>query len=201
MTIKPTPKFDDNGKGWQILLLVQITIIFLSLSVFSMGLRSLSAAVDASARQNIAEQPMPPQQPVQHEKSDIGQAATVDYQQIDSMIRNRVAELPKPIDGVRGQDGVSAAGSDGSDGKGGQDGTSGKSAYQTWLDQGNVGTEQDFLLALKGAPGQDAIGAPGREIELQSNPLNGNLEWRYIGDDSWQLLLNKCKITDTCPAP
>jgi hypothetical protein len=30
---------------------------------------------------------------------------------------------------------------------------SGKSAYQTWLDQGNTGTEATFLLSLKGAKG------------------------------------------------
>lgn len=38
----------------------------------------------------------------------------------------------------------------------GDDGPDGKSAYQIWLDDGNVGTEQDFLDSLKGTPG--AIG-------------------------------------------
>ena len=35
----------------------------------------------------------------------------------------------------------------------------GKSAYQTWIDQGNKGTEQDFLASLKGEKGDD--GATG----------------------------------------
>lgn len=35
----------------------------------------------------------------------------------------------------------------------------GKSAYQTWIDQGNKGTEQDFLNSLKGAKGE--TGATG----------------------------------------
>lgn len=51
-----------------------------------------------------------------------------------------LATIPPPTDG---QDGV--------------DGTDGKSAYQIWLDNGNVGTEQVFLDSLVGADGQDGI--------------------------------------------
>jgi len=44
-------------------------------------------------------------------------------------------------------------------------GQAGKSAYQIWLDQGNVGSEADFLLSLKGADGlpgeQGVTGEPG----------------------------------------
>ena len=41
--------------------------------------------------------------------------------------------------------------------------TPGKSAYQLWLDEGNKGTEQDFLTSLKGAKGdQGATGATGQ---------------------------------------
>jgi hypothetical protein len=35
------------------------------------------------------------------------------------------------------------------------DGDDGDSAYQIWLNLGNTGTEQDFIDALKGDPGQD----------------------------------------------
>lgn len=37
----------------------------------------------------------------------------------------------------------------------GSDGTNGKSAYQIWLDNGNTGTEEDYLKSLKGADGKD----------------------------------------------
>ena len=41
--------------------------------------------------------------------------------------------------------------------------TPGKSAYQLWLDEGNKGTEQDFLASLKGAKGdQGATGETGK---------------------------------------
>lgn len=41
--------------------------------------------------------------------------------------------------------------------------TPGKSAYQLWLDEGNKGTEQDFLASLKGAKGdQGATGETGQ---------------------------------------
>lgn len=39
------------------------------------------------------------------------------------------------------------------DGIGSLQGKDGKSAYQTWLDNGNKGTEQDFLNSLKGTKG------------------------------------------------
>lgn len=35
----------------------------------------------------------------------------------------------------------------------GEPGAPGKSAYQEWLDLGNVGTEEDFIESLKGADG------------------------------------------------
>ena len=44
-------------------------------------------------------------------------------------------------------------GQDGTNGIDGQDGADGKSAYQIWLDEGNVGTEQDFLDSLRGEDG------------------------------------------------
>ena len=37
----------------------------------------------------------------------------------------------------------------------GKDGDDGKSSYQIWLEQGNVGSEQDYLDSLKGADGSD----------------------------------------------
>jgi uncharacterized protein YjbI with pentapeptide repeats len=43
----------------------------------------------------------------------------------------------------------------GSNGANGANGVDGKSAYETWLDLGNTGTEQDFIDSLRGAPGQD----------------------------------------------
>lgn len=39
------------------------------------------------------------------------------------------------------------------------EGTPGKSAYEIWLEQGNTGTEQEFLDSLKGTPGTP--GTPG----------------------------------------
>lgn len=39
-------------------------------------------------------------------------------------------------------------------------GVDGKSAYQIWLDAGNVGTEQDFLIAITGTDGTDGQTGP-----------------------------------------
>ena len=59
----------------------------------------------------------------------------------------------------------------------GGEGAAGASAYQIWLDNGNTGTEQDFLNSLVGAAGaqgatgpagaQGAAGADGTSINIQ----------------------------------
>lgn len=46
-------------------------------------------------------------------------------------------------------------GDNGQDGENGTDGQDGKSAYQIWLDNGNSGTETDFLTWLKGQDGKN----------------------------------------------
>ena len=83
-------------------------------------------------------------------------------------------------DGQNGQDGRN--GVDGKDGKDGSNGLDGKSAYQIWLDEGNVGTEQDFLESLKGADGIDGQngrdGTNGTIIE-NMQIVNGDLVVTY----------------------
>ena len=59
---------------------------------------------------------------------------------------------PQGLDGTNGVDGK-----DGTNGTDGADGLDGKSAYQIWLDQGTVGTEQDFLDSLKGEQGPAGV--------------------------------------------
>lgn len=55
-------------------------------------------------------------------------------------------------------------------------GSDGKSAYQSWLDQGNVGTEAQFLASLKGADGKDgkdgAQGNTGSSVDYPYELVN-----------------------------
>lgn len=46
-------------------------------------------------------------------------------------------------------------GKQGEQGRNGNKGEGGDSAYQIWLKEGNVGTEDDFLAAIQGPPGDD----------------------------------------------
>ena len=59
-------------------------------------------------------------------------------------------------DGAPGKDGID--GKDGQNGADGRDGADGKSAYQIWLDNGNTGSESDFLewLRASGVKGKSA---------------------------------------------
>lgn len=45
----------------------------------------------------------------------------------------------------------------------GDKGNDGKSAYQIWLEEGNIGSEQDFLNSLKGEKGDD-----GEDVSLET---------------------------------
>lgn len=68
---------------------------------------------------------------------------------------------------------VTIAATQGLPGQKGEDGVigvDGKSAYEIWLDEGNVGTEQDFLDSLVGADGaQGPPGANGVAIDFIQN--------------------------------
>lgn len=143
------------SRSWRTILLVQLAFLFVSSTVFTLGLHSLSTVSSLANQQTVQNSAYPVK----------GDPGVVDYQQVDALVQQRVSELPKPKDGAPGHDGVN-----GQDGKPGND----------------------------GANGQDGVGVGGREVEMQANPLSGNLEWRYIGDDSWQLLIKKCQITDSC---
>ena len=55
------------------------------------------------------------------------------------------------------QDWVDVGDIQGPAGSPGKDGTNGKSAYQIWLDNGNVGTEEEYLESLKGSDGYTPV--------------------------------------------
>ena len=65
----------------------------------------------------------------------------------------------------------------GQQGESGENGKDGISAYQVWLNEGNTGTEQDFLDSLKGTPGKDGVdgenGVDGRDGEPGKNGADG----------------------------
>lgn len=101
-----------------------------------------------------------------------------------SDIRDKVtAEITvKNVKGQKGEKGD--AGLNGKDGTNGVDGKNG---------QTQVINKEITLDGKPGEPGQD-----GREIEFRYNELKQRAEWRYIGDDYWQLFFKACTITNTC---
>lgn len=101
-----------------------------------------------------------------------------EYETWDSTLAAKILEIDNKIDEVteleedledkvesgyfKGDKGDKGdTGEAGRDGINGLNGTDGKSAYQIWLDEGNVGTEEDFLESLKGENGTD--GADGKD--------------------------------------
>jgi hypothetical protein len=73
---------------------------------------------------------------------------------ISTVISTQLAVGPQGLKGDKGDAGSQGLqGLPGIYGVNGTDGLDGKSAYEIWLDQGNSGTEQDFLDSLKGERG------------------------------------------------
>lgn len=78
-----------------------------------------------------------------------------------------------------------ATGPAGPTGATGATGPAGDSAYQVWLDEGNTGTEADFLYSLigpTGPAGSDGVGVPpggttGQVLAKKSN-TDGDVEWK-----------------------
>ncbi len=67
---------------------------------------------------------------------------------IDPVIDNIVVNTTPTVQPVEIIINDGAPGENGTDGINGTNGTNGKSAYQTWLDAGNTGTETDFIISL-----------------------------------------------------
>lgn len=92
---------------------------------------------------------------------------------------------PKGADGLSGRDGVN-----GTNGADGNDGLNGKSAYQTAVDNGFVGTESQWLLSLVGTNGVNGVdgqngvdgvdGSAGKsayEIAIASGFVGTEAQW------------------------
>jgi hypothetical protein len=57
-------------------------------------------------------------------------------------------------------------------------GPPGLSAYEIWLAEGNVGTEQDYLASLKGDPG--APGIPGASVGGSYHHVQGSVSDTWV---------------------
>ena len=68
----------------------------------------------------------------------------------------------------------------------GTDGTNGLSAYETWLNLGNSGTEQDFIDSLTGPQGEQGVNGSDGNISL-GNSLGDMLYW---DGSEWVLVEN-----------
>lgn len=99
--------------------------------------------------------------------------------------------LATDIRGDKGQDG--APGIQGEKGDKGDPGNDGESAYQIWLDEGNTGSEQDFIDSLKGERGEQGIqGVPGADgADGEQGPKGDKGDKGDPGTTDYDELINK----------
>lgn len=79
-------------------------------------------------------------------------------------------------------------GQDGRNGKDGKDGLNGKDGTTTTIEKQTTEYVQQ--------PSKD--GKDGREIILNTDPTTGDIMWKYSGDTLWNLLIEKCSLTNSC---
>lgn len=79
-------------------------------------------------------------------------------------------------------------------GKDGRDGLDGESAYQIWLDAGNVGSKADYLASMKGEPGDKGpMGPAGKDGAMSSadvdKMVSDSLQYQTVPDGTDLLTL------------
>ncbi len=125
-----------------------------------------------------------------------GDKGEVDSQQLAQIVEKEISkqltETPQPNNGKDGKNGE-----DGSDGANGQNG---KDAVVDYTEVKKIVSDEMSRLPV----------SQPREIEFQVNPKNENVEMRYVGDDSWQILLKsdllwqiflkRCSEIGMCPS-
>lgn len=79
----------------------------------------------------------------------------------------------------------------GVDGKDGQNGTNGKDGATTVTHEYTEPPQ-----AKDGVNGKDGTNA--RQVVLGTDPDSGDIVWKYAGDTLWNLLLEKCSLTNSC---
>lgn len=115
-----------------------------------------------------------------------------------------IVSIPGPVGspgqpGLRGFQGIQGVqGLQGPQGETGPQGPRGDTGM-TGL-QGPQGIQgKQGIQGEKGDTGpQGEPGVSGREIEVRHNDEQDRTEWRYVGDEDWQVLVEDCEITDTC---
>ena len=96
------------------------------------------------------------------------------------------------LPGAKGDTVVGAQGIQGTQGLYGEQGAQGTQGIQGI--QGDPGAPGE--QGTQGEPGEP--GQSGREIELRTNPNSLNIEWRYVGDSNWHILISLCQIQGGC---
>ncbi len=117
-------------------------------------------------------------------------------------LRKEIAEsggAGVPVVGPQGEPGPKGDKGDpgpaGKDGLNGHDGKDGKSAYQTWLDLGNTGSEQDFINSLKPSESNANVGV--RHAPTAWTLDRTTVPWTIWFDNGSGLQLPEYSTTET----
>ena len=114
----------------------------------------------------------------------------------ESSVKTQIENEPNLISLLKGQKGDT-----GKKGDVGATGTSGQGTSGQNGSQGVRGLDgQQGVAGEKGEQGSmGEPGVPGKEVEFRYNVSKNRIEWRYVGDDTWQILVKNCQLTNTCP--
>lgn len=129
--------------------------------------------------------------------------APLNYTKVAQIIHQQLENIPVK-NGVDGQSIVGPQGLSGTNGLNGVDGINGQNvtsdqiatAVSAYL---QVNPPASGAQGEKGDTGlQGPAGTDASTVELQYNTVKAQIEWRYNGDTSWQVLVQTCALTNSC---
>lgn len=156
-----------------VMMLFSIGLSAFTFWILSHNQESLNAKLEQSLKDQLAQYDYPVQEPI-----------SID----DAKIYLAIAKFCETHDQCRGADGINGVnGLPGPLGPIGPNGLQGMMGLQG--EQGPQGIQGETgPQGIQGPQGEP--GADGREIERRCNPAGPRMEWRYVGDDSWQVEYN-----------
>lgn len=154
---------DEIKRLIRIILVIYAVGVVVAIAIVAYGTYQFSLLRDAVNNNSIAREQFEHQikelgaikvTPIKGDKGDTGEPGK-DSVSTHTIIENKtIKEVP-----VNGKDG--------------KDGAKGESAYETAVRHGYAGTEEDWLLSLKGEP--------ARQVELCLIRGSAIIGWRYVG--------------------
>lgn len=110
-------------------------------------------------------------------------------EQVAEQVRQQLLAQPLPQPGQQGIQGI-----DGKDGRDGKD-----SISTSTIVEKQTSVKEVIAKPEKGEKGDPGVnGKDARQVILSTDPISGDIIWKYEGDTLWNLLIESCQFKGKC---